>query len=420
MKGAKMLKSQEITLAQSKRRERMAEIQKADEITDDARTELRSLTDAYQGAETEYRAAVILEDAQRAAIKEPDKAETDFGRECRAFNLANVVEALTEGKALAGREAEVSAELEQRDGKARQGVRFPTEALLERRDDAVVTAPDVSSGELATRPTMAALERLFEQSAAQTFGFRAIQVTGQPRFPELTDGVSASWVAEGAGADAAAINTDVKTPTIHTLTARYLLSRQAIRQNPVLEPMLRRDLSEVIREAMDLAVFQGTGASNQPAGLDTLLTGTSQGGVTLTYSQIIDWATDLMATAKLSSLSGIAVAGVPFMLRSLLVNMAGAVVTEYEATRKLIPSLVFANNVSAITSGSPDTASLYIAAPAGHAHLVQWGSPELVVDPYSESKTGKVALTVFSFTDVLAQRLATHWLKIDEIGKEGA
>ena len=145
-----MLKSQEITLAQSKRRERMAEIQKANEITDDARTELRSLTDAYQGAETEYRAAVILEDAQRAAIKEPDKAETDFGRECRAFNLANVVEALTEGKALAGREAEVSAELEQRDGKARQGVRFPTEALLERRDDAVVTAPDASSGELAS------------------------------------------------------------------------------------------------------------------------------------------------------------------------------------------------------------------------------------------------------------------------------
>ena len=42
-----MLKSQEITLAQSKRRERMAEIQKADDINDEGRNELRGLTDAY-------------------------------------------------------------------------------------------------------------------------------------------------------------------------------------------------------------------------------------------------------------------------------------------------------------------------------------------------------------------------------------
>ncbi len=60
-----MLKSQEIMLAQSKRRERMAEIQKSEEIGDEGRTELRSLTDAYSGAEIEYRAALIVEGAER-------------------------------------------------------------------------------------------------------------------------------------------------------------------------------------------------------------------------------------------------------------------------------------------------------------------------------------------------------------------
>ena len=415
-----MLKSDEITLAQSKRRERMAAIQKTDEINDDGRRELRSLAEAYEGAEIELRAAMLVERAERDKIKVPDKAQSDFDRERRAFSLANVVEALSEGKALTGREAEVSAELERRDGKARQGTRFPTDALLERRSDVLVTAPDASSGQLATRPTMAALERLFEQSAAQAFGFQAIQVEGQPRFPELTEGASASWVAEGSGADAAAITTYVKQPQIHTLTARYLLSKQALRQNVVLDQMLRRDLSEVLREGMDKAVFQGSGASNQPSGLGTLLTGTTFGAASLTYSALIGWATDLMASAKVPNLSGIAVAGVPFILKSLLTVMLGSSVTEYEAAKKLIPAMVFANNVSALAGSNPVTASLFVGAPAGHAHLVQWGSPEMILDPYTESKSGKVAITIFSFADVLVQRITTHWLKIDNVAKETA
>lgn len=47
--------------------------------------------------------------------------------------------------------------------------------------------------------------------------------------------------------------------------------------------------------------------------------------------------------------------------------------------------------------------------------MVNWGSPELIVDPYSESKTGKVALTVFSFQDVLVQRLATRFKRISNV-----
>lgn len=120
-----MLKSQEIQLAQSKRREKMAEIQKADEITDDARTELRSLTSAYEGAEVELRAALLVEGAERDKIKEPDRAESDFDRECRSFNLSGMVASLTEGKPLTGREAEVSAELENRHGDGQKGGAFP-------------------------------------------------------------------------------------------------------------------------------------------------------------------------------------------------------------------------------------------------------------------------------------------------------
>jgi HK97 family phage major capsid protein len=410
-----MLKSDEIKLAQSKRRERMAEIQKADEISDEGRTELRGLADAYQNAEIELRASLVLESAERDKIKEPDNADKDFAAECRAFDLATLVESLEGQRVIEGREAEVIQELETRNGKASRGTYLPWEAL-QTRADVTVTAPDASAGKLASRPTMNALERLFEASAAQSFGVQTIQVTGKPRFPEMTQGASAAWVAEGGGTDAAAITTTVAEPALRTLTARYLLTRQAIRENSALEPMLRRDLSEVIREALDLAVFQGTGADEQPTGLENLasIAEHDHEGAAITYGDLVDWITDVMVSAKMNGMGGLHVAGVPFMLASLLKNSFGDGFTQLDMVRKVTSKLTFSSQVSDTAN---DLATAYIGATAGHAYVPMWGGPELIVDPYSESKTGKVALTVFTFPDVLVQRQASHFLKVSNIGK---
>lgn len=412
-----MLKSQEIQLAQSKRRERMADIQKADEITDDARTELRSLTSAYEGAEVELRAALLVEGAERDKIKEPDKAETDFGRECRAFDLTAVVAAQTEGKQLSGREAEVSAELEQRHGQGQKGIRFPWEALEERAD----VATDASAGtsqELANRPVMNALERFFETSAAGRFGVNVLQVSGVPTFPEITAGASLSWVAEGSGADAEAITTTSKTPTIHTATGRYLLTRQAIRQNSALQPILRRDLAEVLREGMDLAVFQGTGADQQPAGFETVLTGgrTTALDDVASFSDFLLYATLIQETAKLSDPAQVRIAGAPIVHQTLADTLvSGTAVSELDRLKSAGFGMLWSSQVSA--RGARDAtdkgaSTVYFGAGSNNAYVPTWGSPELIVDPYSESKSGKVALTMFAFVDVLIQRTATHFFKL--------
>lgn len=413
-----MLKSQEIQLAQSKRREKMANIQKADEINDEGRTELRSLTEAYEGGEVELRAALLVEGAERDQIKEPDKAETDFERECRSYNLSGLVASLTDGKALTGREAEVSAELEQRHGEGSKGVRFPWESLMETRADVATDATTNVSGNLASRPTMNALERFFEGSAAQRFGVNVMQVTGAPSFPEITGGTGMSWVAEGAGADAAAISTTATNPAIHTATGRYLLTRQAIKQNSALEAILRRDLSEVLREGIDLAVFQGTGADEQPAGFETVLTGGRTAALddVASFSDFLLRATEIQETAKLSDPSGVRIAGAPIVHQTLADTLiSGTAVSELDRLKSAGFGPLWSSQVSArgARDGTDKGAStVYFGAGANNAYVPTWGSPELLVDPYSESKTGKVALTMFAFVDVLIQRAATHYFKL--------
>ncbi|WP_299376025.1 phage major capsid protein [uncultured Tateyamaria sp.] len=411
-----MLRSQEIQLAQSQRREQMAAIQSAETINDEGRTELRSLTEAYANAETEYRAAVILEDAERAQIKEPDNAAQDFERECRAFDLSAVVAAQTDGKALTGREAEVSTELETRHGAGSKGMRFPWEALEQRADAVTDTAPG-TTGELSTRPVMNALERFFETSAAGRFGVNVLQVSGQPTFPEITGGTGIAWVSEGSGADAGAITTTSTAPAMHTATGRYVMTRQAARQNSALGSILRRDLAEVMREGIDLAIFQGDGTGETPAGFDAVLTGGRTAALddVASFSDFLLRATEIQETAKLSSPSQVRIAGAPIVHQTLADTLIpGTAVSELDRLKAAGFGTLWSSQVSA--RGARDAtdkgASTVFFGSGNHAYVPTWGSPELIVDPYSESKTGKIALTMFAFLDVLIQRTATHYFKL--------
>lgn len=311
----------------------------------------------------------------------------------------------------------MSQELELRHGQGQKGIRFPWEAL-EQRADVATDAAAGTSQELASRPVMNALERFFESSAAGRFGVNVLQVTGTPTFPEITGGTGLSWVAEGSGADAAALTTTSASPAVHTATGRYLLTRQAIRQNSALQSILRRDLSEVLREGIDLAIFRGTGADEQPAGFETVLTGgrTTALDDFASFSEFLLRATEIQETAKLSAPALVRIAGAPIVHQTLADTLvSGTAVSELDRLKSASFGMLWSSQVSA--RGARDAtdkgaSTVYFGAGSNNAYVPTWGSPELIVDPYSESKTGKVALTMFAFLDVLIQRTATHYFKL--------
>lgn len=419
-----MLKSQKIQIEQSKKRERMAAIQNTDgDLSTEAVTELRSLTSAYEGGEVEFRAAVLLEDAERATIQTTDKAGSDFERECRSFNLSSVVSAMTEGKLITGREAEVIQELETRNGAGQKGgTLIPWEALapMEQRADALVTTATPEAGNLASRPVMSALERLFADSAAERFGFRTVAVTGRPSWPEMVAGARAHWVGEGQGVDAEPIQTTTKTPEIHTATARYLLSRQSMKENPALESVLRRDLAGVIREAVDYAAFNGAGGLTfEPAGLLTQLEDAGRVQAVdekATFTTLLAAVVSIWESGKLASMDKVKIAGAPVLFQTLADDLiGGTAVSPLERLKAAVGTPVFSSQISPVglrDATEKGNSNVFVGAPDGLALVPTWGNPELIVDPFSESRTGKVALTVFTFVDVLIQRLNTHFIAL--------
>ena len=297
------------------------------------------------------------------------------------------------------------------------GIRFPWEAL-ETRADVPTTTVDAVGGNLASRPTMKTLERFFEGSVAQKFGVQTIQVEGKPSFPQVDSGATAHWVGEGSGSDAEAIGTSTLPASIHTVMARYLLSRQSTKENSALEIILRRDLAEILREAVDKAVFQGSGSTNEPSGLTALLTSgrTAASNAKVTFSALLAAAVRLMESAKLSDISQVRIAGAPILFQTLADTLVpNTSVSEFDRLKGAGLASVFSQQVSghlAADGTGKGASTVYFGAGGGNSFLAAWGSPELIVDPYSESKTGKIALTMFSFLDVIIQRTETHYFKL--------
>ena len=87
----------------------------------------------------------------------------------------------------------------------------------------------------------------------------------------------------------------------------------------MLDAILRRDLSEILREAVDKAVFQGSGASNEPSGFAALLTGGRTSALTAkaSFSALLAQAVMLMESAKLSDVGQVRIAGNPILFQTL-------------------------------------------------------------------------------------------------------
>ena len=408
-----MLDSVKITRRQSEIRQALAGlVGKADATADELRN-MESLDLEYRSNETRYRAALICEDTERreAGAELETRSERDWAEMPAGFELRQVALNLDEGRALSGRTAEIVTELRAKGGF--RGIPVPWGALEQRNT--------IASGTPDPKMTRPIIDRLFPDSVASRMGAQMISVPqGLVEWPVTTSAVAAAW-ADGelanVGGPTAYATTDRAMNPNKTLGVQMRISRRTLLQSgAALEEAIRRDMNGAIAQALDAAVFLGTGANGQPLGV---VAGVATYGITATViGAAATWAIFRAAVARFMAANAAASPGaVKLMIRPEVWNymdgalITGTAVSEWDRMLQNIPagSIVLATNALAAPSGAPLASSALLTTAAGGIAPIfvgLWGAVDMIRDPFSDAQSGGLRITGLATMDVTVARPA--------------
>jgi len=382
-----------------------AEAERRD-LTADETAKFDSLKAEAAKTEASIQRQATLDEFERRAAGTPisGTGDTCFDDEIRQFSLVRAIAAASGMSVDAGREREISAELERRFGRKAQGIMVPM-AALEQRVLSTALPADGPGSNLVSMDHRGDLfiDALRQRLVIRRLGARVISgLVGNLEIPNLKASASTGWVAENSALTAS----DPKFGSI-TMTPKHAggiveMSRQMLMQSsPDIESLVRADLSAVLAEAVDSVAIVG-GGTNEPSGI---LATSGIGSVAMgDNGAAITWdaVNDLMAAVEVENADEGALA----FLTNALVRNSGrktlkvsgdasggfiwsdpAMLAGYPAaTTNLVPSN--------LTKGTGTGLSALIFGNFNDLILGFWSELDLLVNPYESTAYAKGNVSV--------------------------
>ena len=241
-----MKASQRIALEMSTKREALNALLAVDELSDEQRAELGTLTTRMRHLEVEARAAILAEGETTVTQTTVTDGENDELRSMIArANVGTIFEAALEHRATDGVEAELQ-------GHYRVAANSIPLALLESR--AVTQAP----GQVAQNQS-AIIPGVFPMSCAAFLGVDMPTVpTGDAVYPVLTTNADVGTPAENAAQSETidSFSADVLYP--YRLQASFLYSREDRARFFGMDEALRSNLSDALSDGLDKQILVGS------------------------------------------------------------------------------------------------------------------------------------------------------------------
>ena len=185
----------------------------------------------------------------------------------------------------AGFEMEVSRAMEQRTGKAAQGLLLPQDAFVSRTRGLSV-GNDAAGGYLVGTQHMA--DQFIDVVRQDSIFLPLVRVlnglTGDVEIPKLTSGSTTYWVTEGSNVTEStpafgSVNLHPRTVGCYTQITRRLM----MQSSPQVEDLIRRDFTKSIAAELDSTLLGGVGGV-EPLGIQNttgILTTSASGAVAL-------------------------------------------------------------------------------------------------------------------------------------------
>ena len=410
-----MLDSIKITRRQSEIRSALSALVGKDKPTEDEIRNIEAMDLEFRSNETRFRAALICENTERRdAGKELEtRSDTEWSNLVSGFEMRQVALNLDEGRALDGKTAEIVTELRSKGGF--RGIPVPWQALETRAGETI------ASGVFDPKVTKPTIDRLFPDSVAAKMGAQMISVPqGLVEWPVTTSAVTAAWQdgeLANVGGPIVFATTDRAMNPNKTLGIQMRISRRTLLQSgAALEEAVRRDMNGAIAQALDQAVFLGTGLNGQPLGV---IAGVATYGITSTaIAAAATWAIFRAAVARFIAANAAGAPGqVKLMLRPEVWNyMDGALITstavsEWDRMTAQIGAgnIVLATNALAVPTGAPLASSALLTTAAGGIapmFVGLWGAVDMIRDPFSDAQSGGLRITALATMDTTVARPA--------------
>lgn len=369
-------------------------------------------------------------EAIRALSTKP-VATADIGldsKEVKRYSVMRAINAMANptdagAQRAAAFERECSDAVAAKMGKAARGVFIPYD--VQKRDLVVGTAN--AGGNLVATDLLSGsfIDLLRNAMVINGMGTRMLTgLVGQIAIPKQTGAATAYWVAENTAATESQQTIGQVTMTPKTVGAYTDISRRLTLQSSIdVENMVQSDLATVLGLAIQQAAISGSGASNQPSGLLTLVTPSVIGGTNGAapdWQDIIDLETAVaVANAQMGTLGYLTNAKVRGKLKSTqkFASTNGQPVWDagdnplngYQAG---VTNAVPSNLTKGTASG---VASAIIFGNFADLMIGMWGSLDLMVDPYTGSTAGTVRVVALQDVDVAVRNVESFATMVDAL-----
>ncbi len=346
----------------------------------------------------EFRGELLESIGSTTALESQDIGMNE--KEVQNFSMMRAIHALanpTDRRAqeAAAFEFECSRAAAEQYGTTAQGIMLPADVLrtwnkrdLNSADESELFSDDFRGGDF--------IDALRNQSSVMSAGARMLGgLSGDVKIPKKTAAAAASWIAtEGGDASESEMTVGNVSLTPKTLGAFTDVTRQLLIQSSLdVESLIRDDLTKAMAIAIDKAGLEGTGSSGQPTGiLNTtgVNTVTNFAAANPTFAEVVSLET---AVAEDNALNG----NLSYILPA---SMNGALKTTAKdaGSGQFVSQGGQINGYNAIVSNQATAGNLYFGN-FDDLLIGMFGGLDIVVDPYTASKSGTVRVVALQSVD---------------------
>lgn len=353
------------------------------------------------------RSSTPLSDQGHVGLTEREQDQFSFVRAIRALSDPTNRRA----QEAAAFEFEASEAAAQAMGRTAEGIMVPPEVLSRAINTGVsgATAGDTGGNAVATNLlSQSFIDMLRNRAVLMRLATPLGGLVGNVDIPLQASGASGYWIAEDEDATEDGLELGQLSMSPKTVAAFSEITRRLLKQSSIdMEALVRRDLATALALTIDKAGFYGSGSGNQPKGITNYsginavdFAGAASGGGSAlpTYAEVVKMETEIASdNADVDSMAYAMGSGMRGHLKT----------TEKFSGSNGQPIWEPGNTVNGYRSEVTNQVNAGDLIFGNWADVIvgMWGGLDITVDPYSNSKKGRLRIVTMQDVDVLLRRV---------------